>query len=67
MSTTNASTEPLTGIQKAAILLVSLGDQVSAEILKELEEDEVQKVSQEVARLGSVSAEQAEAVLQEFF
>jgi flagellar motor switch protein FliG len=57
----------LSGVQKAAILLVSLGDQVSAEILKQLEEDEVQKVSHEVARVGSVTAEQAEAVLQEFF
>lgn len=67
MNTTNAPPDLLPGIQKAAILLVSLGDQVSAEILKELEEEEVQKVSQEVARIGSVAAEQAEAVLQEFF
>jgi flagellar motor switch protein FliG len=61
------SPEPLSGVQKAAILLVSLGDQVSAEILKHLEEDEVQKVSREVARVGSISNEQAELVLQEFF
>jgi flagellar motor switch protein FliG len=67
----NATTAPppdlLTGAQKAAILLISLGDQVSAEILKQLEEDEVQKVSHEVARVGSITAEQAETVLQEFF
>ena len=59
--------EPLSGAQKAAILLVSLGDQVSAEILKHLGEDEVQQVSREVARVGSISNEQAELVLQEFF
>ncbi len=57
----------LSGMQKAAILLVSLGDQVSAEILRQLEEDEAQKISQEVARVGSITAEQAESVLQEFF
>lgn len=57
----------LSGVQKAAILLVSLGDHVSAEILKQLEEEEVQKVSHEVARVGSITAEQAESVLQEFF
>jgi flagellar motor switch protein FliG len=61
------SPEPLSGLQKAAILLVTLGDQVSAEIVRHLEEDEVQKVSHEVARVGSISNEQAEFVLQEFF
>ncbi len=66
-SATAPPAELLSGVQKAAILLVSLGDQVSAEILKQLEEEEVQKVSHEVARVGSVTAEQAEAVLQEFF
>jgi flagellar motor switch protein FliG len=65
----NAQTgpEPLSGGQKAAILLVSLGDQVAAEVLKQLEEEEVQKVSREVARVNSISAEQAEVVLQEFY
>ncbi|MSV30639.1 MAG: flagellar motor switch protein FliG [Bryobacterales bacterium] len=56
----------LPGIQKAAILLVSLGEEASAEILRELEEDEVQKLGREVARLGSVSADQAECILDEF-
>ncbi len=59
------STE-ISGLQKAAILLVSLGEEASAEILKALEEDEVQKLGREVARLGSVSAEKAETVLDEF-
>lgn len=57
----------LLGPQKAAILLVSLGEEVGAEILKQLEEEEVQKVSREVARVASVTAEQAEAVLDEFY
>jgi flagellar motor switch protein FliG len=61
------SSEPLSGVQKAAILLVSLGDQISAEIIKHLEEEEVQKVGREVARVGSISNQQAELVLQEFF
>jgi flagellar motor switch protein FliG len=65
----NASTspEPLSGVQKAAILLVSLGDAVSVDILRNLEEEEVQKVSHEIARSGSIGAEQAESILQEFF
>jgi flagellar motor switch protein FliG len=58
---------PLDGMQKAAILLVTLGDQASAELLKALEEEEVQKVSHEIARVTSVSTEQAESILEEFY
>lgn len=54
------------GTQKAAILLVSLGDQTASEILRELEEEEVQLVSREVAKLSAITSEQAEAVLEEF-
>jgi len=43
-----------------------LGEQTSADLLQHLTEDEVQKVSREVARLTSITAEQAELVLQEF-
>jgi len=64
----NAQTpEPLKGAEKAAILLVSLGDSISSEILKNLEEEEVQKVTHEIARAGSITNDQAETVLQEFF
>jgi len=56
----------LTGIQKAAILLISVGDQVSAELLKRLSYDEVQAVTAAIASLPAISREQAEAVLEEF-
>ena len=46
------SEQQISGVEKAAILLVTLGDQASSELIKELEEDEVQKVSHEVARIG---------------
>jgi len=57
----------LSGIRKAATLLVTLGDQASAEILKQFDEEEIQAVSREVARMGSITAEQAESVLEEFY
>jgi flagellar motor switch protein FliG len=65
----NAQTgaNPLTGIEKAAILLVVLGDQASSNIVKHLSEDEVEIVSREVARLKKVTPEDAEAVLEEFY
>jgi flagellar motor switch protein FliG len=67
---TNASAkapEVLPGVRKAAIVLISLGDQVGADLLRQLSEDEVQLVSQEIARLQTVSGEQAEAILEEFY
>jgi flagellar motor switch protein FliG len=63
----NVGTELTPGIQKAATLLVILGDQVSGEIIKQLDEDEVQQVSREVARISAISSEQAESVLEEFY
>jgi flagellar motor switch protein FliG len=59
--------QALPGIRKAAILLVSLGEQASAELLKQLEEDEVQMVSREIARLASITSEVSESVLDEFY
>src|SRR5579864_566277 len=62
-----AATGPqLTGVQKAAILLIALGDQASAELLKRLDDEEVQSVSNAIAGLPAISPEQAEAVLEEF-
>jgi flagellar motor switch protein FliG len=58
---------PMTGLRKAAMLLILLGDKVSAELLKQFTEEEVQMVSREVARLESISSEQAETLLEEFY
>ena len=43
-----------------------LGEQSSAELLQQLSEDDVQKVSREVARITAISGDQSEGVLQEF-
>ncbi|MGA2434411.1 MAG: flagellar motor switch protein FliG, partial [Bryobacteraceae bacterium] len=64
---TTMAEEAMPGVQKAAILLVILGDQISADILRQLDEEEVQSVSREVARITSVSPNQAESVLEEFY
>lgn len=56
----------LTGVEKAAALLATLGQNVSAEILKHLNEDEVQRVSQAVAQMDRLSSSEAETVLEEF-
>ena len=56
----------LTGRQKAAIFLVTLGSEISSEIFKHLREDEIEALTFEIARLDSVEPEDRDAVLQEF-
>lgn len=48
------------------MLLIVLGEQSSAEILTQLSEEDIQKVTREVAKITSISSEQAESVLNEF-
>ena len=55
-----------TGRQKAAIFLVTIGSEISAEIFKYLREDEIETLTFEIARLETIDAEQKEAILQEF-
>lgn len=55
------------GTKKAAILTVCMGDAVSAEILKELDEEEVASIGREIARLQNITAEDGEQVLEEFY
>ena len=56
----------LTGSQKAAVLMVSLGDETAASIFKYLEEDEIQTISREIALTKNVQPEVAEEVMEEF-
>ena len=52
----------LTGRQKAAIFLVSLGSEVSSDIFKHLREDEIETLTFEIARLENIDAELKENV-----
>ena len=56
----------LTGSQKAAVLMVTLGDETAANIFKYLEEDEIQTISREIAITKHVQPEVAEEVMEEF-
>jgi flagellar motor switch protein FliG len=57
----------MSGSKKAAILTVCMGDAVSAEILKELDEEEIANIGRELARLQNITAEEGERVLEEFY
>ena len=56
----------LTGGQKAAVLMVTLGDETASNIFKYLEEDEIQTISREIAITKHVQPEIAEEVMEEF-
>ncbi len=58
--------EELTGAKKAAILLVSLGKDASAQIFKHLSEDEIEELTLEIANLDKVNSEVKDEVLDEF-
>lgn len=56
----------ITGAQKAAILLIALGTEAASKVLKSLRDDEVERVTIEIARMRNVSSEVVEAVLVEY-
>ncbi|QAV32780.1 flagellar motor switch protein FliG [Fervidobacterium changbaicum] len=56
----------LTGRRKAAILLVTMGPERAAKVLKNLDESEVEMLTIEIANLGKVTNEERKAVLEEF-
>ncbi|MBE6062720.1 MAG: flagellar motor switch protein FliG [Clostridium butyricum] len=56
----------LSGVQKAAILFITLGPEASSGILKKLPESDIQKITYEIANITSVTSEQREEILNEF-
>ncbi len=64
----NASKEEgIRGLQKAAILLISLGPERSAGIFKHLKEDEIEELTLEIANTRSVTPQVKEDVINEFY
>lgn len=57
----------LTGAQKAAILMVVLGEEVGGAVFRELDEEEVQRIGREIAGMPPITSEIAEDVLTEFY
>ncbi|KRE83189.1 flagellar motor switch protein FliG [Paenibacillus sp. Soil766] len=61
-----AALQGLTGRQKAAILLISLGPEVSAQIFKHLREEEIEQLTLEIANVRKVDTLEKDAILAEF-
>src|SRR2546429_5479707 len=58
--------DEMTGLRKAAVLLVQLGKERSAKVLSQLRESEVEELSAEIVRLGRVEPAAADKVFTEF-
>ncbi|MDR1060132.1 MAG: flagellar motor switch protein FliG [Clostridiales bacterium] len=61
------SKQGLNGREKAATLLIALGPEYSADIFKHLKEDEIEELTLEIASIKSVSSEDKERIMEEFY
>ena len=57
----------MSGVRKAAILLVAVGEDLAKEILRDLSEPDVQRITEELADLRGISPEMSTEVLEEFW
>ena len=57
----------LSGVRKSAILILTLEQTIAAEILKKLDEPQIEEISREIAGLGPVSQQMRDEVVSEFY
>jgi len=62
-----ADKEEITPLKKAAIIMIALGTQTAAEVMKHLSDREIELLSIEIAQLKEVSAEALGEVIEEFY
>lgn len=61
------TTEALNGTQKAAILMISLGQDVASSILNEMNEHAIEDITRELAQIGAVTPEVRTQIVEEFY
>jgi flagellar motor switch protein FliG len=57
----------MTGIRKAAIVLLSLDKALAAEVMAQLRKEEVEALTMEIARLDDVTKEEQDGAIEEFY
>ncbi len=57
----------ITGVQKAAILLIALGPEKSAQVFKHLKEEEIEELTLEIANTKSITTQVKDQVIKEFY
>jgi flagellar motor switch protein FliG len=63
---TITSSQELSGAEKAAVVMLALGEETSRPLWRSFDEDELREVSLAISNLGSVTAEVVEELLYEF-
>ena len=59
--------ERISGLQKAAILLIALGPEKSSNIFKHLKEDEIEELTLEIANTRTITPQVMDEILDEFY
>ena len=59
--------DKLSGLQKSAILLITLGPEKSANIFRHLKEEEIEELTLEIANTRSITTQMKESVIEEFY
>lgn len=61
------STNKYSGAQKAAILLLSFGEEISAEIFKSMSEFEIKRIGAAMSRIGRLEQDIVDEIMDEFY
>jgi len=59
--------DDMNGVQKAAVLLITLGPEKSAQLFKHLKDEEIEELTLEIANTRSISPQVKEEVLEQFY
>jgi flagellar motor switch protein FliG len=60
------ATEKLTGPQKAAALLLSLGEELTSQIIRQLNEEEIKKLGSHISQINYIAPKTLEGIFSEF-
>lgn len=60
------ATEKLTGPQKAAMLLLSLGEELTSQIIRQLNEEEIKKLGGHISQINYIGPKTLEGIFSEF-
>ncbi len=58
--------EEISGVRKAAILLLTMDEELSKEVIRDLDESEIELIGQEIAKVESVPKETVQRINEEF-
>lgn len=61
------STNQMSGVRKAAVLLIAMGQDAAKQILRDLSENDVRMITEELADLRAVTPEQTAEIVEEFW